>query len=148
MPAPLQLAGGVVFVALLAAACVTDARERRIPNRLVVTLALLGVVYSVATAPWLVGAQRALLGALVGVAIWLPFHLMGWMGAGDVKLFGAASAWLGPAFALRASLLAALLGGVLALVWLARARLQANPGERRLPYGIAMAAALALAAWW
>jgi prepilin peptidase CpaA len=40
------------------------------------------------------------------------------MGAGDVKLFAAAGAWLGPAGAVNAAIAAAILGGVLALGWL------------------------------
>jgi prepilin peptidase CpaA len=142
------IGSGAAFVAMLAAAAVSDARTRRIPNALVAAIALLGVAVAVVAAPWPAGLERAALGALTGLALWLPFHLLGWMGAGDVKLFAAASVWLGPAAAVRAALLTALLGGVLALGWAAWLRVRRGEGERRLPYGIAMAAALAVAAWW
>ncbi|HEX6966777.1 MAG TPA: prepilin peptidase [Gemmatimonadaceae bacterium] len=160
---------GTVFVTLLIAACVTDVRTRRIPNRLVLWLASLGILYSVAAHPWRTGAARAGEGLLLGLALWLPFYLLHWLGAGDVKLFAGASAWLGAGLALRAALLAALFGGVLSLIWMAytqgwwvtlvRVRhglfdpmdsagaSPAAPGRRRIPYGLAMTAGLIAAAW-
>ena len=157
---------GVVFSVLLASVCVWDVRARRIPNRLVLVILLLGVGYSVAADPWLPGALRALGGLTVGLAIWLPFYLLRMMGAGDVKFFAAASAWLGPALAVKAALLSGVLGGVLALVWLFKNRWllalvrpssgargsgsfapTAAPAWKRVPYGVAMALGLAATAW-
>ncbi|HEU4564557.1 MAG TPA: prepilin peptidase [Gemmatimonadaceae bacterium] len=161
---------GAVLALLLAAACVTDLRERRIPNELVIVLALAGLAYSVWALGPAAGAARAFLGIAVGLLFWLPWHLLKMMGAGDVKFFAAAAAWLGPVAAIEASLFSALLGGVLALVWLAmyrgapatapvaggaapgpeapRARAVDGDGKRvRLPYGVAMAAGIAASAW-
>jgi prepilin peptidase CpaA len=156
---------------LLVIACVTDVRWRRIPNLLVLTLAVAGFAFSVAIAPWWPGLLRAVSGLCLGFAIWILFHVAGGMGAGDVKLFAAAAAWLGPGGAWRAALVAALAGGVLslaALVWQRRTREgvervamslsmfslaplgKVAPGEQKksyLPYGVALACGALLTAW-
>jgi prepilin peptidase CpaA len=160
-----------VFLCLLAWACVSDLRTRRIPNLVVVLLVLSGLLHSVAGADSLgSGLARAAAGFGVGFAIWLPFYLAGALGAGDVKLFAAAATWLGPAFAVRAALASAICGGVLALAWIvvadptglsrfvgllpgAATRLrpqQPTPASKRarVPYGLAMAAGLATTAFF
>jgi prepilin peptidase CpaA len=169
-------AGGVLrtaaFVVLLAAASVGDLRSRRIPNRLVAVTALAGLGFSAA-----LGGDGALvrsLGSLaLGFAIWIPLYALRMVGAGDVKLFAAASAWLAPLQVVDAALVAALVGGGLSLVYLARELggrtvalrliLAARHGSvvggaaelsgaargasrrRVVPYGVAMAAGLLLA---
>jgi prepilin peptidase CpaA len=161
---------GAVFTLLLGAVCVSDLRTRRIPNTLVLVIAVLGTAFSVASAPLLPGLGRALGGLGLGLALWFPFYLFGVLGAGDVKFFAAASAWIGAGAALQAALLSALAGGVMAIVWLivgagwrrAAAQLalhaalpstlavkasNASSGHK-LPYGLAMAVGLALAAWF
>src|SRR5688572_22479315 len=167
-----RLAAGGLFTALLVAACVTDLRWRRIPNWLALALAVLGIGYSIAVDPGLAGVGRGVGGLFVGFSIWILFFVVGGMGAGDVKLIAAASAWLGPNGAWRASLVAALLGGILSLVaLLAQRRLRegtqrvaiamstmsiaplgavAPDVERRryLPYGIALAGGALLVAWF
>lgn len=172
---PDVLAGAVLAV-LLAAVCIADVRERRIPNSLVVAIALAGLAYSAWALGPAAGAARAVMGAAIGFLFWLPWYLLRMMGAGDVKFFAAASAWIGPMAAIEASLLSALLGGVLALLWLAmyrggpatatavapaggaapapdasRAEAVAGDGSNgkraRLPYGVAMAAGIAASAW-
>ena len=166
-----RLAAGAIYTVLLVVACVTDVRWRRIPNALVLVLALTGVVFSTVTEPWGQGLVRGFGGLLVGFAIWIVFHVAGGMGAGDVKLFAAASAWLGPTGAWQASLVAALAGGVLslgALVWQRRTREgvqrvamslsmlslaplgKVAPDQHRkayLPYGVALACGALLVAW-
>lgn len=161
------------FLALLGAAVWWDVRARRVPNALSLTLAALGLTVSVAG---VAGAPRpgtaaAALG--VGLAVWLPFYLLRMLGAGDVKLFAAASAWLTPLASVRAAVGAALLGGVLGVLWMWRARGGAFTAVRlhhaiqqpsilrqplpagtlgsvrdpRLPYAVPMAIALAVEAW-
>ena len=160
---------GVVFALLLLAACVSDLRTRRIPNVLVLVVLVLGTIYSVSAAPLLPGLGRAMGGLGVGLALWFPFYMLGMLGAGDVKFFAAASSWIGVGGALEAALLSALAGGVLGLGWLvARSGVRAaaervavqvaqrrvlplsaaDPKLAKLPYGIAMALGLALAAWF
>jgi prepilin peptidase CpaA len=168
--------GGAVFTLLLVGACVSDVQRRRIPNVLVLILALCGLGFSLVANPIRPGAAHAAGGAAVGLVIWLPFWMMGKLGAGDVKLFAAAGAWLGPMGAVTGALVAAVCGGILTLGWLvheqgvastlrgialrglllrgnaARAGVQAPsllvvPATRRVPYGLALAAGALLVAW-
>ena len=167
-----RLAAGGVFSVLLIAACVTDVRQRRVPNGLVVVLAVLGLAFSVWVDPWLPGLGRGVAGLVLGFSIWIAFYVVGGMGAGDVKLFAAAAAWLGPAGAWHASLVAALLGGILSVgALLAQRRLRegaervaialstmsmaplggVTPGverKRYLPYGLALAGGAVLVGWF
>jgi prepilin peptidase CpaA len=161
----------VLLTCLLVAACVSDLRSRRIPNGLVVTIGLVGLAYAVANMPPARGFVFALGGAIVGLAIWLPFWVLRVLGAGDVKLMAAAGTWLGAAGAVEASLIAAVVGGLIALAALARVRSESSavarfgawllmsratrsiapeltPVERRIPYGVALAAGVAVVAWF
>jgi prepilin peptidase CpaA len=163
------LAGGV-FSVLLVIACVTDVRWRRIPNALVLVLATLGLAYSVSMDPWLPGLGRGFGGLSLGFGIWIAFFVVGAIGAGDVKLFAAAGAWLGPGATWRAALVAAAVGGVLAVAMLTRERrarqglekvmvsistrslsgLAGDPNtspSRQLPYGVALACGALIVAW-
>jgi prepilin peptidase CpaA len=106
----------------LIVACISDIRARRIPNKLVATVLVLGVLVSAASDPVMPGLLKALGGVSVGLVVWLPGWLLRMMGAGDVKLFAAAGAWLGPFGALNAALFAAVSGGVLALIWMVAVR--------------------------
>lgn len=102
-------------------AAVIDLRTRRIPNALTGALALIGVGIAAAKlGP--VGLGGALLGCALGLAFMLPGHLFGATGAGDVKLFAAAGALLGPATTLQAFLYTAIVGGILAVVVAIRRR--------------------------
>lgn len=95
-------------------ACVTDVRSRRIPNVLTLGGAAAALVFHAVTAEG-AGIGTAAMGWLVGTAVFLPFFLLGGMGAGDVKLMAALGAWLGPAEAFAIAIYASLAGGVLAL---------------------------------
>ena len=163
---------GAVFALLLGAVCVSDLRTRRIPNRLVLVIAVLGTVYSIWSLPLVPGLVRAFGGLGLGLALWFPFYVFRLLGAGDVKFFAAASAWIGAGAALKAALLSALAGGVMAIAvvvvsvgWryaatqlalyaadprtLAVKASEAPSAKKlKLPYGVAMAAGLALAAWF
>lgn len=166
--ASLTLAGAL-FALLLAVACVTDVRERRIPNSVIVALLVLGIGVSEVRAPGWPAVAGALGGVAVGLALWLPFWLLRVVGAGDVKLFAAASAWLGPLQAVEGALLTALFGGVVAILFMLRGRgvaftlvrlahaasqpqiLRDGPETARsgrLPYALAIAAGVSTAAWW
>jgi prepilin peptidase CpaA len=161
---------GLGFTLLLAGACVSDLRWRRIPNSLVAALAIAGIVYAVATRPVDLALGMTLGGGAVGLALWLPFWAARVLGAGDVKLASAAGMWLGIAGAVEASLLAAVAGGVLGIwalvrrsgpaaglirfgTWLTASRVtgavapELTPSEQRVPYGLAIAAGAVVAAW-
>jgi prepilin peptidase CpaA len=112
----------LVFNSHVLIASVFDVRARRVPNWLVLSLLIMGIAaVAWGTAPsdsW----RAASLGFATGLACWLPLWLLGMLGAGDVKLFAAASAWIGPSLSWRAALLAALLGGGIALAMLVQRR--------------------------
>lgn len=170
-----QLAGAL-FVALLALAAHGDLRSRRIPNRLVLVIAVVGLVAATTVLAGPVGGRRAALGLVAGLGLWLPLWLLGALGAGDVKLAAACGAWLGPWGVVNASLLAMVAGGVLAVAALARRRslplfattaavwmtalrhdagraltapesVTGMRGSALLPYGVALAAGASLAGW-
>jgi prepilin peptidase CpaA len=116
LPAPRGLVL-VVLCAALVAVVISDARQRRIPNAIVLAIAGGGLVHAVA-ACGARGAVASLCGAGLGVALLLWQFQRGLMGAGDVKLLGALGGWTGAAGVVRILLVGTVLGGVLALVWL------------------------------
>ena len=163
---------GALFTALAISACVTDVRSRRIPNLLVLLIAVTGLAYSLLSQPVGVALESSSLGFIVGLGIWIAFWFLGLLGAGDVKFFAASGVWLGPGGIWRAAVIAALAGGVLALVALRRERrlgnttrrfglavLSATPsllapgssgtaGSRsHIPYGLALAAGVLSVGW-
>ncbi len=89
---PIILAGAVL---LSLVAGWTDLRSRRIPNWLTVPGLLIGVSANTVLSGWS-GLNASLLGALVGLALLLPFVLLRSLGAGDWKLAGALGAFAGP----------------------------------------------------
>src|SRR4029453_18215369 len=65
--------------------------------------------------------MTAVFGWMLGVAFFLPFFVLGGMGAGDVKLLAALAAWLGPIDAVYLAIFTAMAGGAIGLgVTLAR----------------------------
>lgn len=111
----------------------SDVLTRRIPNQVVLlgSLAALGWALS-PTGPGLV---MSLLGGTVAFVMFLALHALGWMGAGDVKLAGAAGLYFGPAHAVQVCLTILLMGGLVALAWYGWSR---NGAQQRIPYGVAI----------
>jgi prepilin peptidase CpaA len=129
------------------------------------------VTYSIVSFGLSGGLSRAVIGLAVGLAVWTPFYVLRLLGAGDVKLFAASAAWLGLRGALEAALLAALIGGALALFWMLRVRgiadslrslavalsapsvlmdthVERQPQGVRIPYGVALAVGAGVIGWW
>jgi prepilin peptidase CpaA len=97
----------------------TDLRYRRISNVVTFGAAVAGITVRAA----LGGPSSALTGAegwALGVGLLLLPFVLGWMGAGDVKLLAAFGAIGGPIFVLQSALLGCLLGGIMSLFYLAR----------------------------
>ena len=148
-------AARALLTALLLAACVTDVRARRIPNALVLALTGAAFVHAAAVvwagvpaAGLAAGFSDAALGAVAGLALWLPLYAAGAFGAGAVKLFAAAAAWRGPAGVPTAALNVAFAGGALGLAWLAARQFPMLPTARpRIPYGVAITAGVLGAVW-
>jgi len=152
-----------VFVVIVAT--VTDLRSRRIPNWLVVPFLIAGMAVCTITGGWQ-GLGRSVLGVLLAALALGLFYLVGGMGLGDVKLFAAIGAWIGPHQLVFAFLFMGLAGGVMALAWAIRGGFLkeslsgtadlifgfrkrglrphqtlalTNPGARKMPYAPAIA---------
>src|ERR1700678_1047473 len=143
---------------------VLDWRYRRIPNWLTVSGLVAGIAINTVLYRW-PGLKAALLGALLGLVVLLPFVLIRSLGAGDWKLAGALGACLGPRQLMSVLVGTILVAGVMALVlviWKGRlkrtlrniAHLVAalfslrmpgsevsldDPQSTKIPFGVAMA---------
>ena len=166
-------------------ALVFDLRERRIPNQIVLLALVSGLLLNFmgpqtagnnaglfTATPGALGISGALLGALVGLALFLPLYLLRATGAGDVKLMAGIGSFTGAGAAVNIALFILLAGGVLALVrmvWAGNSRRvianvsmalgQMLPGSAgtfniathsadRMPYGVAMAGGLLAYGLW
>jgi prepilin peptidase CpaA len=98
-----------------------DVRYRRIPNLLVLTTLVLGLVINATFQGWN-GLLAALAGMAVAFAPMLLLHVFGAMGAGDVKLAGAIGAVIGVKLVPSTLVLIVMLGAVLAIYSMMRSR--------------------------
>lgn len=109
-----------VLMAMLAVAAYIDTRTLVIPKWLTLTLFPLGLLFNIARGialgaagqeVWILGGHSAWVGAVDGLLFALAGFVLGfvmffflWMlgtcGGGDVKLFAALAAWLGPTLSL------------------------------------------------
>lgn len=104
-----------IFVGtVLAIACISDLRTRRIPNALTFTAAAAALGFHLITGG-LNAAGWSLAGCVIGVLLFLPMFALRGMGAGDVKLLAAIGAWLGPSQVAYVALAASIAGGVVAI---------------------------------
>lgn len=143
----------MIFPGAMAVAATSDLLTMRVPNVLVIALAVAFIL----AAP-LAGFGATELGIHLGVAtaalaIGFGLFAMGWIGGGDAKLFAASCLWLGPAV-LSYVVYAALIGGVLTLALLYWRRMplpalltsqnwivRLHDPQKGVPYAIALATA-------
>jgi prepilin peptidase CpaA len=97
-----------------------DVRYRRIPNLFVLATLLSGLILNTIFGGW-AGASASLAGCGLGLGLMLMLHVLGAMGAGDVKLFAAIGSVLGAQLVVPTFLVVALTGGVLAVYSMLRA---------------------------
>jgi prepilin peptidase CpaA len=161
----------LVLAGLLTGAVAMDLKERRIPNKLTGPGLLAGLFLGALAEGGVPFA--ALSGAGLGLAVCLPFVVLGGIGGGDAKLLMAVGTFVGPGGLLSVVLYGALAGGILALgnavrrgaiipVLLNSGRLFVylitlgrhgerfgldSPQAHAVPYGLAIAAG-ALATWF
>lgn len=137
--------------ALLGYLTFTDISRRRLPNPVVLLLALAYLFHW-----WLQGQSAALLlqhvaTALAGLLLFACFYAARWMAGGDVKLAAAVFLWAGPGHALDVLVITALGGACMAVAQLlATSRLVPSSvwhASRGTPYGVALAAGGMWAVW-
>lgn len=116
-----NLAMAIVFVPLAIIATYMDVRYRRIPNKLVLVTLIAGLALNSFFGGWN-GLLLSLAGSALAFALMFIFHVFGTMGAGDVKLFAAIGAVFSSALVLRAFLVVAITGGILAICKMVYAR--------------------------
>lgn len=131
-------------------ALVTDVRQQRISNTLILFALAAGVLVNLigpqagirsaglfTQAPGALGLKGALLGALAGLVVFLPLYALRAMGAGDVKLMAAIGSFVGPATLVNVAMCVLLMGGVLAvgrMLWKGNSRkVLGNVGTVLLP---------------
>jgi prepilin peptidase CpaA len=103
-----------------AAAAYTDIRFRRIPNLLVIAGLLSGIIVRIITEGITKGLLEAAIGTAAGFLIMLLFYMVGAIGAGDVKLFGAIGAISGLWVTMSAITYSVLFAGLIGLIILIR----------------------------
>jgi len=148
-------AQGLVLLAVGCAAVAEDIARRRISNWISGAAMVSGVVLHSWQQGWH-GAVVAVLGAALGLAVFLIFYLCNGMGGGDVKLMAGCGSLLGPGAIFCAAWIAAVVGGLMAGAYAAvlAVRARRRPGEQSsgergrtdaIPYAPAIVAGVWLA---
>jgi prepilin peptidase CpaA len=112
-----------VIAALLAFAALHDIATRTVPNWVSIAILACGVTLQAFAGSLLAATGLGLLVFLIATALWLR----GWMGGADVKLLGAAAVAVAPGAVGSLLLDVSLVGGALALLYLALSRLVPRP---------------------
>jgi prepilin peptidase CpaA len=118
LPAPVVIAA---LIAVVFTAAVFDVRYRRIPNWVSVSGAVLGITLN-AIQRGLPGVVFSLKGIALSFSIYFVLYTLRAMGAGDVKLMAAVGSLVGWQNWLGVFFIAAILGGILALIIVVRRR--------------------------
>jgi prepilin peptidase CpaA len=104
----------LIFIPLALSITYMDVRYRRIPNKQVLTILLCGIAVNAFFGSW-AGIFASLIGLAMAFGLMLTLHILGTMGAGDVKLFAAIGAVIGSSIVLQTFVIIAVTGGVLAI---------------------------------
>lgn len=105
----------LILIVVIAVCC--DIKWRRIPNVLVFSGLIIGLIFQYFTGGWPL-IFEAVKGLGIGVGLlFIPF-LLGGMGAGDVKLLGLVGALQGPVFVFNTFIWMALWGGLIAVIYM------------------------------
>jgi prepilin peptidase CpaA len=140
-----------IWGSILGMAALSDLRSFRIPNIFPITLILLFV--GVQGLGGFSGAQWAnFLHFLLALIIGMALFSRGWVGGGDAKLYAAAALWFDWQGAVALIFLTGIAGLLLALALIAAPmvglRKNVAKDDRRIPYGVAIAAGAILTAAW
>jgi prepilin peptidase CpaA len=131
---PLAIIGSA---ALAASYC--DIRFRTIPQWLVVVISVAGVAGQTIGSGW-PGLFSAVEAGTLALLVLGVLYLAGAMGGGDVKLFASISCAVGMNELWVFGRITGVLGGLLALFYLAGGARCFGDGSRALPYGVAVGA--------
>lgn len=134
------------FFVVMSIATAMDFLTKRISNYLILSGLILGFSLALVNGG-LESFGNALLGSLVGLAVFLYPYTKSVMGAGDVKLMAVVGSFLGPYLTLLAALYTSIFGGILILIYLAYKGLvsetfnnlfQFKVSTSRVPYAFAI----------
>jgi prepilin peptidase CpaA len=115
------IAMAIMFFPLAMTIAYMDVRYRRIPNKLVLIILIGGLVLNTVFDGWN-GLLASLGGCALAFGLMFMLHLLGTMGAGDVKLCAAVGSVIGVSHVLATLMIIALTGGVLAVFKMIHAR--------------------------
>lgn len=104
-----------LLIVLVSAAAYTDLKKHQIPNWLTASGTCCGLLAGFVR-DGTDGLVPALAGSAAGFGIMLLLHVIGAVGAGDVKLFGAIGAVSGPWLVLSVAVYSVLFAGVIGLI--------------------------------
>ena len=113
----IQLAELLLLVSVVVVCTATDLSVRRIPN-VVLVPALMTALFFSAFDAGLTGLTDSLGGLVVGILMLMPLHLLGRMGAGDIKLLGVIGSMLGTWGAIVAGLATMIAGSLLGIAYI------------------------------
>jgi prepilin peptidase CpaA len=135
----------------LVAAAISDLRSFRIPNALPAILMLLfAAVHGLAGFP--VPVWENLLHFLLALIVGMVLFSKGWFGGGDAKLYAAAALWFSWSGAIALLFMTTIAGLILAIGFIAARMMGLRKNvareDRRIPYGVAIAAGAILTAAW
>ena len=133
----------IVTATTLFYAAMTDLREFKIRNELIVILACLYGIYAFVTGQWVYAYWNIAL-ALFMFAVMMFFYSQNMLGGGDVKILAVAFLWTGVRYALPFAILLLIFGAGHVLLahkfeWV---RVRRVEGRIRIPFAPAVAAAL------
>lgn len=128
-----------LLIVLLLPAMLIDIRQHRIPNWLTLSAWVIGIGMHVMLEGW-DGFVAGGTGWLLMFGLMFPFFMLGWMGAGDVKLMAGVGAIVGWGMVLQVAAGIVLTGMLMSLFVLARNHLLGSAITRlRAMFGLSMA---------
>jgi prepilin peptidase CpaA len=119
----------VILLPLTAIVTYYDTRYRRIPNRSVMVTLVIGLALNSLMNGW-PGTLASLAGCFIAFGLMLVLHLVGALGAGDVKLFASIGSVIGAHLVLPTFAVILMTGGVLAVLTALRAGTMRETAQR------------------
>ncbi len=101
----------IIFLIVLVICFVTDIREQKIYNKVVLPSILIVLILNILYYGF-EGMKLSFFGFLAGLGILIIPYLFGGMGAGDVKLLAFVGAAKGVAFVINSAIYMAIVGGI------------------------------------